>query len=127
MLQVDRTCYNKCSVLKRFISVKALSGLGSRWFVRTLYCILMSKLEYTRNSSHAITARLAAAAACVRSDHRKKSIHSSAVCVWVQRGGALADMETMFDNNQSRHLLFVTLRSANALHVYAAISRPVIG
>ena len=54
VLQVDRTCYNKCSVLKRFISVKALSGLGSRWFVRTLYCILMSKLEYTKNSRHAI-------------------------------------------------------------------------
>ena len=100
MLQVDRLCYD--SVLKRFISEES-----SRWFVRILYCTLMSKLEYTKNSSHAFTARLAAAAACVRSDHRKKSIHSSAVCVWVQRGGAPADMETMFDNNQSRHPLIV--------------------
>ena len=35
VLQVDTLCYN--SVLKRYISVKALSGLGSRWFVRILH------------------------------------------------------------------------------------------
>ena len=75
MLQVDTLCYN--SVLKRFISLKALSGLGSRWFVR-IVCISMSTLENTKNSRHAITARLAAAAA----DHRKTSIHSTQVpCV----------------------------------------------